>query len=143
MKLIDVNLLIYATNRSCPEYKVARHWLDSLLSGVEPVALPWSVIVSFLRQITGRVVVAKPLASAEALEVVEGWLDREIVTIIGPGTEHARIFGRLMREHRVSANLVNDAHLAALAIEHGAELCSADGDFSRFKHLRWTNPLAA
>lgn len=143
MKLVDVNLLIYATNRDCPEHETMQRWLDVLLSGEEPVALPWSVMVSFLRQMTGRVIVSRPLPSAQALEIVEGWLRREIVTVIGPGNEHARILAQLIREYRVSANLMNDAHLAALAIEHGAELCSADGDFSRFKQLRWTNPLAA
>ena len=142
MKLVDANLLIYAVDEEASHHAAARAWLEDLLSGTETVALPWLVLLAFLRLTTQPRLFARPLAADEALDVVESWLDQPCVVTVGPTVRHAARMRELLRVVGAAGNHVGDAHLAALAIEHGAELCSADTDFARFPGLRWTNPVA-
>ena len=142
MKVVDPNLLLYAVNRDAPQHVRAKAWLEQTLTGVEPVALAWVVLLGFLRLATSARVFPQPLTPEQALEVVDGWLARTGVVALVPGEEHWRIVRGLLTQSGTAGNLTTDAHLAALAIEHGAELCSTDGDFARFRHLRWMNPLA-
>lgn len=141
VKLIDLNLLLYAVNRDSPRHEAAKRWVDEIFSGTEGVALPWTVILGFLRLSTSRRAFPSPLSTEDALSIVDSWLDRPQVRVLHPGEEHWRIFRELVGDAGTAGNLVTDAHLAALAIEHGADLCSTDADFGRFDKLRWSNPL--
>ena len=143
MKLVDANLLLYATDTRSPRHAVARSWLERQLSGEETIALAWVVLLAFLRLSTHAHVFARPLAVERAFDVVDRWLDQPCVVVVHPGDRHAAIMRQLLGPLGTAGNLVNDAHLAALAIEHGAELNSCDSDFSRFAGLRWINPLDA
>ncbi|MCC6244019.1 MAG: type II toxin-antitoxin system VapC family toxin [Gemmatimonadaceae bacterium] len=137
----DVNLLLYATNSSMPQHARAKRWMDDLFNGDEPIGFSWLVLVGFVRIATNPRVYRAPLTVHEALEVVDGWLSQRLVSIIEPTSAHWEILRSLLRESGTAANLTNDANLAALCIERGATLHSADGDFTRFRGLRWENPL--
>ncbi len=141
MKLPDVNVLLYAVDESSPRFPVARPWVEGLIGGFETVAFCWPVLLAFVRLTTKRQVVAEPFAVEEALDVVDGWLGRPNVVVIHPTDRHASVLRELLTPLGTGGNLTSDAHLAALAIEHGAELCSSDADFSRFTGLRWFDPL--
>lgn len=141
MKLVDANLLLYAIDSSSPRHRAARGWLEELLSGNETVAFAWTVLLAFLRLSTNPRVFDQPLEAAEAFDVVEGWLARPCATVVHPAERHARVLRELLLPLGTAGNLTTDAHLAALAIEHGADLCSVDVDFMRFQGLRWLNPL--
>jgi hypothetical protein len=143
VKLLDLNLLIYAVKRDSAPHPAARAWLEDVLSGDETVALPWVVILGFLRVTTNPRILARPLTPEQAMGVVDGWLARPAVTLLHPGDEHWPILRELLGASGTAGNLSTDAHLAALAIEHGAEWCTADGDFARFAQLRWVNPLVS
>ena len=143
MKLVDANLLLYATDTRSPRHPAARSWLERQLSGDETIALAWVVLLAFLRLSTHPHVFARPLAVERAFDVVDRWLAQPCVVIVHPGDRHATVMRQLLGRLGTAGNLVNDAHLAALAIEHGAELNSCDSDFSRFSGLRWINPLDA
>jgi len=142
MILLDANLLLYAHVSSFPQHVQARDWLDAQLSGNGPVGLPWPSLVAFLRIVTNPRVFERPESMAEAWRQVHAWLDAEVVWIPQPTERHRDVLGTLLTAAGVHANLVPDAHLAALAIEHGLLLCSTDGDFGRFTDLRWQNPLS-
>lgn len=142
MKVVDLNILLYATNSDSPRHDAARAWLESTLSGEETIAIPWVVVLGYLRIATSRQVLPKPISIDNALAVIDGWLAQEPVVALSPGDEHWLVLKRLLAEAGGAGNLTTDAHLAALAIENGAELCSTDADFARFPRLRWTNPLA-
>lgn len=142
MILVDVNLLVYARDSSSRWHDPARNWLDGQLSGETPVALPWASLLGFLRLVTNGRIFPNPLSTALAWQQVTSWLSADPVWIPAPTERHADVLGSLLAEPGVHSNLVPDAHLAALAIEHGLTLCSVDGDFARFRRLRWTNPLA-
>lgn len=141
MILVDTNLLIYASVDSFPQHERARRWLDGRLNGAAPVALPWATLVGFLRVVTNPRVFEQPTAMTDAWRQVLSWLDCEPTWIPEPTERHPEILGELLAAPGVHANLVPDAHLAALAIGHGLVLCSTDGDFARFAGLRWANPL--
>lgn len=141
MKVVDLNLLLYAINPSGPHHGPAREWLEAALSGEEPIALAWSVILGFLRISTNPRLFPRPLAVEEALDVVDGWLARPVVRTLEPGRDHWRRLRELLAETGAAGNLTTDVHLAALAMENGAELVSTDSDFGRFARLRWSNPL--
>ena len=141
MMILDVNLLIYAVNEHAPHHTKARPWLESILSGSETVGFAWNVVLAFLRLSTRAAVFPRPLEPGEALDVAEDWLSRPCSTVIHPGAHHLRILRDLIMPLGTGGNLTSDAHLAALAIEHRARLCSCDADFSRFPGLRWNNPL--
>jgi toxin-antitoxin system PIN domain toxin len=139
--LIDANILVYAHVRSFPQHDRARAWLDDRLNGAAPVGLPWQSLIAFLRLVTNPRVFAQPEPIADAWRQVSAWLDGDRTWIPQPSERHREILGGLAVAPGIQANLVHDAHLAALAIEHGLILCSTDGDFARFPDLRWENPL--
>jgi toxin-antitoxin system PIN domain toxin len=141
--LVDVNLLLYATVASAPEHAIARPWFNACLNGTAAVGLPWVSLLGFVRIVSNRRVYSEPVPVAEAWREVERWLDCPSVWIPQPTDRHREVLRPLLVEATSRANLVSDAHLAALAIEHGLTLCSTDGDFLRFKNLRWENPLRA
>ncbi len=141
MKLPDVNVLLYALDSASPRHDAARPWLEELLSGRETVAFGWSVLLGVVRLSTRPAIFERPLTASEALDLVDGWLARPNVTVVHPTSRHATILRELLEPLGTAGNLVTDAHLAALAIEHGATLCSSDADFSRFTGLRWEDPL--
>lgn len=141
MKLPDVNLLVYAADEASPHCARSRSWLQTVLSGTEQVGFAWLVLLGFVRIATNPAAFDDPLSTAEAFEYVGSWLDAPVATVVHPTHEHATILRRLLEPIGTAGNLTSDAHLAALAIEHGAELCSRDADFSRFDGLRWTDPL--
>jgi uncharacterized protein len=142
MIIPDLNLLIYAYNDDAPEHSRAKAWWESCLSEIRPVGLPWVVMLGYVRLITGRVAMADPFSARDAIGHVRSWIERPQVEILTPGPRHLDLVDSLMRDAQASGNLAVDAHLAALAIEHRAELHSNDGDFSRFPGLKWINPLA-
>jgi toxin-antitoxin system PIN domain toxin len=141
MILVDANLLLYAEDIRSPFHQPAKTWWENKLSGEEAVGLSWHVITAFVRIAINPRAFERPLLIADAIHRVDGWLEQPPVQILQPTSQHWQIFRKLLAESQANANLVGDAHLAALAIEHGAQLCSADADFSRFKGLKWTNPL--
>lgn len=143
MILVDANLLVYAHVRAFAQHERAREWLDERLNGAAPVGLPWQSLVAFLRLTTNPRVFAQPEPAGDAWRQVVAWLDSERAWIPQPSERHREILGELVAAPGIKANLVHDAHLAALAIEHGLILCSTDGDFARFPELRWENPLLA
>lgn len=143
MILVDANLLVYAHTRSAPQHGRARAWLDARLGGPAPVGLPWPSLLAFLRLVTNPRVYQRPESVAGAWRQIVDWLGCEVAWIPGPTERHAEVLGPLLERTGARANLVPDAHLAALAIEHGLILCSTDGDFARFPGLRWENPLEA
>jgi len=142
MIVVDVNLLIYAVNQDSPDHREAKTWLESTVSGTETVGLPWIVLLAFLRLTTRPGIFQKPLRVAAAFDLVDAWLQQSSVTVPEPTPRHLQTMRDLISPLGTGGNLTSDAHLAALAIEHGAELCSTDNDFTRFNRLRWRNPLA-
>lgn len=139
----DLNLLLYAVHKESPKHARAASWLEALLTGDEPVGLPWAVSLGFIRITTNPRVFPMPLSVEVALRLVDAWYDRRIVIAIDPGDQHWRVVRTLLTESGTAANLTSDAHLAAICIERGATLHTADADFGRFKGLRWINPLAS
>jgi hypothetical protein len=140
--LIDANILIYAKFHNLPEHVRARTWLDDQLNGTVEVGLPWGSLLAFLRVATNTRLFGRPLSMAEAVAQVKEWLAAEPVWIPQPTERHADVLGNLLVQPDIHYRLVPDAHLVALAIEHGLTLCSADRDFARFRELKWLNPLA-
>ncbi|MBS1856467.1 MAG: PIN domain-containing protein [Acidobacteria bacterium] len=141
MILVDVNLLVYAWDRRSPSHETAVRWLDGKLSGSARVGLPWECLLGFMRVVTNPRIYQRPAPVQSAWAQVEHWLSARNAWIPVPGTRHQEILGRLLTGLGGGAKLIPDAHLAALAIEHGLDLCSTDGDFARFNGLRWVNPL--
>jgi hypothetical protein len=143
MKLVDTNLLLFAVNHGAPLHERAHEWLDESLTNTEAVAFAWQSLLSFVRISTRPNVFRQPLTSDQALNIVDLWLSRPVALIIEPAFRHREVLRGLLAQVGTAGNLVPDAHLAALAIEHGATLYSFDNDFSRFPGLRWKNPLKA
>jgi hypothetical protein len=140
--LVDANLLLYAVVSDYPQHDGAHAWLDERLNDHPRVGLPWPSLLAFLRISTNPRLFSKPFSMADAWRRVERWLALGNVWTPVPGERHRDILGGFVCGPAASAKLVTDAHLAALAIEHGLVLCSTDGDFARFPGLRWENPLA-
>jgi toxin-antitoxin system PIN domain toxin len=141
--LVDANLLVYAHVASFPQHAAAHDWLDAQLNGTNRVGLPWPSLLAFLRLVSNPRVFERAEPIADAWAQVEAWLGCDAAWIPQPGERHAELLGELLAPPAVHANLAPDAHLAALAIEHGLVLCSTDSDFARFRRLRWTNPIVA
>jgi toxin-antitoxin system PIN domain toxin len=137
----DLNLLVYAYNDDAPWHAEAKRWWESCLSDSRPVGIPWVVVLGFVRLMSNRRVLLDPMPAAEALHHCRSWLERPNARIILPGPSHLDLLGHLLDAASAGADLVTDAHLAALAIEHQAELHSNDADFARFPGLSWRNPL--
>jgi toxin-antitoxin system PIN domain toxin len=140
--VVDLNLLVYAVNRDSARHAAAKAWVEEILSGDEPVGIPWIVVLGFLRLTTNPRVFPKPIRSEQALAIVDDWFARPAVVPLSPTERHWAVLRDLLSDAGTAGNLTTDAHLAALAIENGAELCSTDADFGRFKTLRRRNPLA-
>ncbi len=138
----DVNLLIHAYNSDSRVHPAARAWWEALLNGTQPVGLPWIAVLGFIRLTTHRQILARPIPVAVACAHVRAWLARPCVAILHPGNRHADVLFALLEHLGSAGNLTTDAHLAALCIEHQAELHSTDADFARFPGLRWKNPTA-
>lgn len=143
MKLVDLNLLIYAINRDAPHHLAARKWWEACLSNNEPIALAWAVILGFLRITTNGRIMPNPLDADEALELIDDWLKQPMVLVVSPTERHWGIFCRIIEPLGTAGNLTADAHLATLAVEYGATLCSTDIDFARFQLVKWINPLSS
>jgi len=141
--LVDANVLLFAVDRSSPFHAPAARWLTDRLNGPGRVGLPWQSLGAFLRISTHPRAADRPLSSADAWKHVEDWLTADPAWIPQPTNRHAAILGRLIAKHHLRGNLVSDAQLAALAIEHGLAVCSADTDFARFPEIRWGNPVAS
>ncbi len=142
MKVVDANVLLYAVNADSPHHLDARQWLDEALDAGEAVGFAWVVLLAFLRLSTSHAVFPTPLTVDEALAVVEHWLNTSAATIVDPLPRHLEILASLLTPAGTGGNLVTDAHLAALAIEHRAQLVSFDSDFGRFPRLDWTRPTS-
>ncbi len=143
MIIVDANLLLYAKYSSFPEHEVAHQWLDEKLNGGDRVGLPWTSVLAFLRLATNTRLFPRPLSTAAAWRQVRSWMALESTWSPAPTEKHEEVLDGLLAPGGITPKLVMDAHLAALAIEHGLVMCSADGDFARFSGLRWANPLAA
>jgi uncharacterized protein len=141
MILVDVNLLVYSWNSRSPNHEAARSWLDAKLNETARVGLPWESTLGFLRVVTNPRIFERPSTISRAWRQVEEWLSCNNVWIPHAGAQHNALLGELLLNLGGGPNLIPDAHLAALAIEHGLTLCSSDGDFARFHGLRWSNPL--
>jgi len=141
VKVLDLNVLLYALNADGPHHAAAKAWVEQALSGDETVGVPWVVILGFLRLSTHPRVFPKPLEPAQAVAVVDSWLARPCVETLAPGSGHWDVLRGLLLETGPAANLTTDAHLATLPTERGAELHSTDTDFARFATLRWVNLL--
>jgi hypothetical protein len=139
--LLDANILLYAYDRASERHRTAAAWLETALSETETVGISWSVLLAFLRITTSRRVLREPLSMTEAASAVSQWLERPNVRVIEPGERHWEILRSLLVEAQVLAGDVMDAHLAALAIEHGATVCTRDRDFARFPGLKTLDPL--
>ncbi|MFN8234021.1 MAG: TA system VapC family ribonuclease toxin [Actinomycetota bacterium] len=141
--LVDANLLLYSVDETSPFHERAATWFTRTLNGPRRVGLPWQVLTAFVRIVTHPRAVARPRSPDEAWERVDDWLALDITWTPIATERHAEVLGSLIRQHQIRGNLVYDAHIAALAIEHGLTLCSTDTDFGRFEDLRWENPLVA
>ena len=139
--IVDANLLLYARDELSPFHDRARPWLEAALNGPVRVGLPWQSLMAFLR-VSTRANAPNPLTPVEALAQVDDWLGAPAAWVPTETRDHARVLGDLITRHQVDGRLMHDAHLAALAMCHGVEICSADADFARFTEVRWSNPVA-
>jgi toxin-antitoxin system PIN domain toxin len=142
MILVDANILLYAEDSLQSRHQQARAWWDDQLSGTGVICLCWTVLSAFIRIGTNPRVFEHPLSLEQALARVQSWLDQPCTRVVRPTERHWTVFKQVLTDGQAVANLVTDAHLAALAIEHGCELASTDSDFARFAKLKWRNPLA-
>ncbi len=142
MKVVDLNLLLYASNRDAPEHEKASSWWKSALSAEEPVGLAWIVILGYLRITTRPGPFPRPLTHRQALDDVGDWIERRNVVLLHPGERHWSVLRSLIEQVGTAGNLTTDAHLAALAVEYSATLYSTDNDYARFRPtLRFVNPI--
>ncbi len=141
MILLDANIVLYAHDRTSERHQAAAGWLENALTGAESIGVSWSVLLAFLRVTTSRRMVREPLSMAEAVSAVSQWLERPNVRIVEPGERHWEILRSLLVETQIRGADVMDAHLAALAVEHGGVICTHDRDFARFPGLRTLDPL--
>lgn len=140
MRLPDANILLHAVNRSGSEHEAARAWLEASLSGSEPVAFAWVALLAFVRLSTRRGLFSAPLDAVAATGYVEQWLAQPPAIVVHPTARHLDVLRGLLLKAGTAGNLTTDAHLAALALEHGADLWSFDRDYARFEGLRWRLP---
>ncbi|MGI8492567.1 MAG: TA system VapC family ribonuclease toxin [Acidimicrobiales bacterium] len=140
--LVDANILLYAVDEGSRFHLASRSWLEEALNGERRVGLPWISLTAFVRIATHPRALESPLSPGAAWTFVEEWLDAAAAWIPEPGHSHADILGRLIRDLDLRGNLVSDAALAALCVEHGLQVVSADSDFARFREVSWFNPVA-
>jgi uncharacterized protein len=139
--LVDANILVYAVAPRMPQHAAANAWLEDQLGSGRRTALPWPVLLAFVRLVTHPGLFDPALSVDDAMTVVHGWLDCPGVWVPAAGADHARRLHELLASSGKAGNLVYDAHLAALALEHGLTVCSCDTDFARFPGVRWIDPL--
>jgi toxin-antitoxin system PIN domain toxin len=140
--LIDANLLIYAYHAGSPRHVASRAWFEDALSGWDSIGLAWVTLWAFLRIVTHPKVFERPLTIDQAQAAVSSWIEQPNVAIVEPGDRHWEILGHLVNHGQATGALMMDAALAAIAVEHGATLCTTDRDFTRFPGLKWMNPIA-
>ena len=140
--LVDANILLFATDEASPFHEPAADWLTERLNGSRRVGLPWQSLGAFLRISTHPRIGPRPLSPEEAWSQVEGWLGAEAAWIPAPTERHAELLRSLVLSYHLRGNAVADAQLAALAVEHGLSVCSADTDFARFREIEWENPVS-
>lgn len=141
MKIVDLNILLYAVNPDAPHHDRILRWWEGALNGDETIGLAWAVAVGFLRASTHPGIFPSPLTPQEAIGHLDTWLALDVVSLVTENRDHWRTLRALLTDAGVAGNLASDAHLAALALTHGASLASCDADFARFSNLRWENPL--
>ncbi|MGH8209397.1 MAG: TA system VapC family ribonuclease toxin [Steroidobacteraceae bacterium] len=141
MKLLDANILLYAYNSDSSHHETCRTWLEQAFNAAEPIALPWQTLLAFVRIATNPRASSRPLTSEQACNIVNQWLGHPNVMIVTAAERFWTLLRELIGEAQVSGPLVTDAALAALALEHGAVLCSTDRDFRRFRKLKLVDPL--
>ena len=141
MRLVDANVLLYAHLTDFAEHDAARAWLEDKMNGTDPLALPWPSLLAFVRLSTNRQIFRNPISMEAAWAQVENWLSVSVVWQPQPGKRHRELLQSFLVGTGVTSNAVPDAHLAALAVEHGLIVCSADTGFGRFAGVRWENPL--
>jgi hypothetical protein len=140
VKLVDANVLLYSIDRSATHHEAAHDWLETSLNGRETLALPWVSLLAFVRLSTNPAVYPHPLESGRALDIVDLWLSSGIVTTAEPGGGHIGRLRDLLTATGHGGNLVNDAHLAAIALDHDATVVTFDSDFGRFPGVKWERP---
>ena len=140
MKIVDANVLVYAVNSASDHHVACRRWLDGALSGTDSVGLAWVPMLAFVRLTTKHGLFPSPLTPAQAMQQIADWCAAPSATLINPSPRHADVLAGLLAEVGAGGNLVNDAHLAALALEHRAGIVSYDTDFGRFPGVRWDTP---
>lgn len=141
MKVVDLNVLLYVVNKKAPHHEALLNWWESAVNGDESMGLPWVVLLGFLRIATNPKIFPNPLEPATAIGKIDTWLSLANTYLVREKDEHWEILCTLLAEAGTAGNLTTDAHLATLAISHGAVLVSCDSDFKRFQGLRWENPL--
>lgn len=139
--LIDANVLLFAVDTTASAHARASEWIHEQLNGERRVGIPWVSLTAFVRISTHPRASSHPLKPSDAWSIAADWIASPMVWIPGPTDQHADVLGRLIRTYNLAGNLIPDAHLAAMAIEHGLEVCSADTDFARFTEIRWRNPV--
>lgn len=140
MKLVDANVLLYAVNDDSPQHAASHRWLTASLAGEDRVGFTWTVLTAFVRIATNPRIFARSLAVAEAVDQLEEWTEAATSVVVEPRVGHLRLLRELLEPNGTAGNLTGDAHLAAIAIEHRAEIVSWDSDFSRFAGVRWRRP---
>ncbi len=140
MKLVDANILLYAVNRDAVHHERSRRWIDGALSGEDTVAFAWIALLAFVRLSTKVGLFPAPLTVDQAMDRVDAWVGAGPAVVVEPSAQHGTIVRGLLRSVGVGGNLVSDAHLAALAIEHRCGILSFDNDFARFPGVDWTAP---
>jgi toxin-antitoxin system PIN domain toxin len=140
--IIDANILLYAYNADAPEHAASAAWLERTFSGTEAIGIPLASIWAFLRVITSGRLRPNPLPVAQAFEIVREWLDKPGVTMLQAGPRHLEILEEIVKRYKVTGPLITDAVIAALALEYGATVASADRDYARFDTLKWINPVS-
>jgi toxin-antitoxin system PIN domain toxin len=140
MRIVDANVLLYAVNTASEYHKSSLRWLDRALSGADRVGFAWVPLLAFIRLVTKDGLFPSPLRVEDALGQVTEWLAAPTAVAVNPTARHAAVLTRLLSQVGTGANLVNDAHLAALAVEHRASIVSYDSDFGRFAGVRWDSP---
>jgi uncharacterized protein len=143
MVVVDANVLLYAVDRASAHHEPARSWLDAALTGNEAVGLAWVALLAFIRVATSSAVFPTPLTIDQAASQVEAWLAAPAAVVAQPTPRHASLLHGLLRDTGTAGNLTNDAHLAALALEHGADIVSYDRDFGRFPGVKHRIPGSA